>query len=204
MDRIKKEDYIPTEDDIVLTKKKTHGVQEIRIIMSDQERIVMVDVGQSYDRMKWGLCFVDMTCILYFVAMNEYENAYLNEEKLYNRMEETIQNFKNVCCLPAFKSIPLILFLNKMDQFKIKMDRKMNITDSFPDYDGECDEEKCFEYISHYFKDISQQMYSDRLIFVHGASATDRNKLIDIWDTIANSIILPAAIDNKLSNGYYI
>jgi len=90
--------------------------------------------------------------------------------------------------------MPIVLFLNKMDLFKIKMDNKINITDAFPDYDGECDEEKCFEYISHYFKDISQQMYSDRLIFNHGASAIDRNILIQIWDIIANSIILPAAM----------
>jgi len=102
LDRIKKEDYIPTEEDIVRIRKKTHGVQETRIIISDQERIVMVDVGQSYDRMKWGLCFVDMTCILYFVAMNEYENVYLNEERFYNRMEETIQYFSRVLLSSGF------------------------------------------------------------------------------------------------------
>jgi len=124
LDRIKKDDYVPTEEDIVFARKKTSGLQETRLEVGDGERLVIVDVGgQRSERRKWAMCFVDVTCLIYFAAISEYDMV-LSESIYTNRMDEAIKVFSDICNLMIFKHMPFILFLNKMDLFKQKKWKK--------------------------------------------------------------------------------
>lgn len=83
----------------------------------------MVDVGgQRSERKKWVHCFQDVTAILFVVAMNSYDMR-LYEDENVNRMHEAIQLFDEICNSKWFRSTALVLFLNKSDLFKEKIQK---------------------------------------------------------------------------------
>jgi len=67
IDRIMLDSYIPTEIDIIRSRKKTSGVQETMIPIASNEKLIVIDVGgQRSERRKWAMCFHDITCLIFF------------------------------------------------------------------------------------------------------------------------------------------
>lgn len=79
-------------------------------------------------------CFQDVTAVLFFVALSEYDTT-LYEDDETNRMHESLKLFDEICNSKWFSAVPIILFLNKSDIFEEKI-KKTNITVAFPDYTG--------------------------------------------------------------------
>ena len=79
-------------------------------------------------------CFQDVTAVLFFVALSEYDLT-LYEDEDTNRIHESLKLFDEICNSKWFANIPIILFLNKSDLFEEKI-RKVNIDVAFPDYKG--------------------------------------------------------------------
>jgi len=124
IDRIMQDDYVPTEEDIIRSRKKTSGVQENIVSLSKEEIITVIDVGgQRSERRKWAMCFNDITCLIFFVSLSEYDLA-LYEDSQTNRMLESLQLFKDICAFPYFANTPFIVFLNKYDLFEKKKWKK--------------------------------------------------------------------------------
>jgi len=74
--------------------------------------------------------------ILFVVAMNSYDMR-LYEDENVNRMHEAIQLFDEICNSKWFRSTALVLFLNKSDLFKEKIE-KVDLKVCFADYAGGC------------------------------------------------------------------
>jgi hypothetical protein len=73
VDEFAKVDYEPSIDDILHVRKKTTGVKEIAYDFKSY-RFRLVDVGgQRAERRKWLHCFDDVSAVLFFVALNEYD-----------------------------------------------------------------------------------------------------------------------------------
>jgi len=95
----------------------------------------MVDVGgQRSERRKWLNCFVDITAVIFLVAINEYDMV-LEEDNKTNRMEESLKLFTKLTGAQWFESTSFILFLNKSDLFKEKIELSP-LKDYFEDYDA--------------------------------------------------------------------
>jgi len=110
----------------------------------------IVDVGgQRSERKKWIHCFQDVTAVLFFVALSEYDLS-LYEDEETNRMHESLKLFDEICNSKWFSAIPIVLFLNKKDLFEDKI-KKVNITVAFPDYDGPQAFKEASEYIQDQF-----------------------------------------------------
>jgi len=183
IDRIISDDYIPSEEDIIRSRKKTSGVQENRIVLSEQEVITVIDVGgQRSERRKWAMCFNDITCLIFFVSLSEYDLV-LYEDKQTNRMLESLQLFKDICNFPYFTNVPFIIFLNKYDLFLEKMRLGKNISSAFPDYQGKCDPEESIEFIKGKFTEQNTNL--SRKLNFYETTAIDREKLIKIWDNVS-------------------
>jgi len=132
--RFSKRDYLPTQDDVIRAKLRTTGITEVTFNVGSTE-FTMVDVGgQRSERRKWLNCFVDITAVIFLVAINEYDMV-LEEDNKTNRMEESLKLFQKLTGAQWFESTSFILFLNKSDLFSEKIKNKP-LKEFFEDYDN--------------------------------------------------------------------
>jgi GTPase SAR1 family protein len=189
IDRIVQPEYIPSVEDLLRCRSKTTGIQELTLEI-EQNRFIIVDVGgQRSERKKWIHCFQDVTAVLFFVALSEYDLK-LYEDEETNRMHESLKLFDDICNSKWFINIPIILFLNKMDLFKEKI-RKVNITEAFPDYDGPQTFSEASEYIQNQF--ISVNDNPEKGVYPHITCATNTDNIKTVFVSV-KSIVLQAAI----------
>ena len=94
-----------------------------------------VDVGgQRTQRQKWHLCFSDVTAILFLASSSEYDE-YLREDGATNRLDESCKVFDTLINYKVLKNVEFILFLNKHDLLKEKI-QKININNYCRDFSG--------------------------------------------------------------------
>ena len=95
----------------------------------------MFDVGgqRSY-RKRWLFCFEEVTSILFCTALSEYDLT-LEEDGMTNRMIESLDLFDGICNNRLLRKKSMMLFLNKIDLFEIKI-LSSPLKCYFPDYNG--------------------------------------------------------------------
>ena len=95
----------------------------------------MVDVGgQKSERRKWIHCFEGVDAVMYLTAISEFDQ-FLSENESQNRLEESLNLFNTIIHYPWFLTSPIILFLNKTDLLKEKLEFS-NLADTWPDFTG--------------------------------------------------------------------
>ena len=114
LDRIMADDYLPNDTDILHCRTRTSGICELEFHVDDS-RFKMIDVGgQRSERRKWIHCFENVTAIIFFVALSEYDQT-LYEDHTANRMQESIMLFAetaNCQVLVFFSSLLIFLTFN--------------------------------------------------------------------------------------------
>ena len=120
--RISSANYVPTNDDILHARKATKSISEYSVLIHNIP-FKFVDVGgQRTQRQKWIRCFDSVTSILFFVASSEYDQV-LVEDKRTNRLIESLDIFNFIVNNRIFSDVSMILFLNKCDILKDKINR---------------------------------------------------------------------------------
>lgn len=133
----------------------------------------MFDVGgQRSERKKWIHCFEAVTSIIFCVALSEYDQVLL-EESGQNRMHESLVLFESVINSRWFLRTSVILFLNKIDVFKMKL-AKTPLEKFFPEYTGGPDINKAAKYILWRFTQTNRARLS---IYPHLTQATDTSNV---------------------------
>jgi len=185
VDRFAEENFVPTPTDILRVRARTTGIIETTFRVKDSN-FRMVDVGgQRSERKKWIHCFQDVTAIIYCSALNEYDMKLFEDEKV-NRMEESLELFQEICNSKWFTKTAMILFLNKYDLFKAKI-QKVDLKVLFDDYAGGCNEKNALEYIQSKF--VSMNRNGTKKIFVHTTCATDTEHVKVVFDAAKEIII---------------
>ena len=77
--------------------------------------------------------FNDLAGIMFFVAANEFDQT-LPEDGATNRLRESLALFETILTYPWFKSVPIVLILNKCDLLSEKIKAK-NIGDYFSNFE---------------------------------------------------------------------
>jgi GTPase SAR1 family protein len=190
LDRITKSDYTPTVDDLLRCRAKTTGIQELHLEISTHKFIIVDVGGQRSERKKWIHCFQDVTAVLFFVALSEYDLA-LYEDEDTNRMHESLKLFDEICNSKWFHAIPIVLFLNKKDLFEEKI-KKVNISIAFPDYEGKQEFKEASEYIQDQFIALNEN--PQKSIYPHITCATDTSNISTVFEAV-RSIVLVKAFD---------
>jgi len=193
IERILTQDYKPTIKDIIKSRTKTTGIQDI-VFEIDGYKFKLTDVGgQRSERKKWISCFQNLTAILFVVALSEYDQS-LTEDSGTNRMSESIKLFRGVVGNDALHHVAMILFLNKEDLFSEKI-KKSDLKKCFPDYTGpQGDKEAAFEYIKNQF--ISLNSNPNRKIYTQITVATDIDNIRHAMDSVKDIVI-----DHAISGG---
>ncbi|KAJ9096035.1 guanine nucleotide-binding protein subunit alpha [Naganishia friedmannii] len=179
--RIAAPEYVPMEADVLRARTKTTGITETRFNMG-QLSIHMFDVGgQRSERKKWIHCFEAVTSIIFCVALSEYDQVLL-EESGQNRMQESLILFESVINSRWFLRSSVILFLNKIDVFKMKLS-KTPLDRYFPEYTGGADINKAAKYILWRFTQTNRARLS---IYPHLTQATDTSNVRQIMQDQAH------------------
>lgn len=76
--------------------------------------------GQRPERLKWIQCFDNVTSVIFCVSLIEYDQLLL-EHEAQNRLGESIALFESIVNSIWFRRTSVILFLNKIDAFRIKL-----------------------------------------------------------------------------------
>ena len=127
----------------------------------------------------------DVQFIMFFTAISEYDQV-LKEDGHTNLLKESVIHFNTILNHQCFKHIPVILFLNKMDLFKEKINSgRSPVQNYFPDCpynDHESNHESTnYDMAVEYFKQLflDQNPNPDvRHIYSHITCATDTQNIL--------------------------
>ncbi|KAF0271526.1 hypothetical protein FOG51_02907 [Hanseniaspora uvarum] len=178
-------DYQATDMDILKGRVKTSGITETKFQINDREFKVLDAGGQRSERRKWIHCFEGITCVLFVVAVSEYDQNLFEDEKV-NRMHESLLLFDKLCNSQWFANTPFIIFFNKIDKFQDKIGRSP-IRKHFPEYKGATnDVDQGLKYFESLFASINR---SNRPIYMHRTCATDTKSMKFILNAVTDLII---------------
>ncbi|KAI9228044.1 MAG: putative Gpa2-guanine nucleotide-binding protein alpha-2 subunit [Piptocephalis tieghemiana] len=186
LDRLFSPEYIPTDQDILRCRVKTTGITET-LFHVGALTYRMFDVGgQRSERKKWIHCFEDVTALLFLVAISGYDQV-LVEDHDTNQMHEALMLFDSICNSQWFLNTSVILFLNKLDLFKIKV-ASSPVQRYFPDYKGAPgDVTQASNYFKKRFESLNRS--PEKTVYTHFTYATDTNHIRHIMNSV-NDIIL--------------
>ncbi|KAJ3155643.1 Guanine nucleotide-binding protein alpha-2 subunit [Geranomyces variabilis] len=191
--RIGADEYCPSVQDVLRARVKTTGITETRFNMG-QLSIHMFDVGgQRSERRKWIHCFEAVTSIIFCVALSEYDQVLL-EESQQNRMAESLILFESVINSRWFLRTSIILFLNKIDLFKIKLTRNP-LEKYFPEYRGGPDVNKAAKFILWRFTQTNRARLN---IYPHLTQATDTSNIRLVFAAVKVTILQNALKDSGI------
>uniref|UniRef100_A0A8C8X6W7 G protein subunit alpha 13 n=1 Tax=Panthera leo TaxID=9689 RepID=A0A8C8X6W7_PANLE len=135
LDKLGEADYIPSQQDILLARRPTKGIHEYDFEIKNVP-FKMVDVGgQRSERKRWFECFDSVTSILFLVSSSEFDQV-LMEDRLTNRLTESLNIFETIVNNRVFSNVSIILFLNKTDLLEEKV-RIVSIKDYFLEFEGD-------------------------------------------------------------------
>jgi hypothetical protein len=188
LNRLAREDYVPTEDDVLRLRKKTTGIIETKFDAGSLG-FHMVDVGgQRNERKKWIHCFEDVQLIIFITSLVEYD-CVLEEDETTNRMRESLNLFNDVINNRWFINTPIILFLNKKDLFAEKI-RRVNLDVCFKGYRGKQDYAEAVDYIRTRFVGCNKSKSPERqIIYTHETCATDTSNARVVFKAV-NEILI--------------
>jgi len=186
LNRMIQPDFIPNTDDVLRTRVKTTGIVEIGFDYRDLN-FKMFDVGgQRSERKKWIHCFENVTAIIFCVALSAYDLVLAEDEEM-NRMHESQRLFESICNNRWFIDTSIILFLNKIDLFKQKIEYSP-LSLCFPDYDGPNRYEEASKYIQMQFEDLNKRK-DKKEVYSHLTCATDTNNVEFVFNAVTDVII---------------
>ncbi|KAG5436866.1 hypothetical protein PCANB_001619 [Pneumocystis canis] len=180
--------YIPTDQDILRCRLKTTGITETCFKVSGLI-YRMIDVGgQRSERRKWIHCFENVTAVLFLVAISGYDQC-LIEDNGSNQMQEALVLFDSICNSQWFINTSIILFLNKIDLFKVKLHVSL-ISNYFPDFNNDNQNDYRASCLFFRKKFLELNRNHQKTIYTHFTNATDttllKNVMISVSDIIFN------------------
>jgi len=188
VDNLARPEYIPDYEDILHVRSRTSGIIQEDFKINGQ-LFKMFDVGgQQNERRKWIECFDAVSSLLWVCAMSSYDQT-LFEDNVTNRVHESLNLFQETVNRECFEDIPIILFLNKLDIFEVKI-TKVPLTVCFPEYTGD----NSFDSAVAHFKEQFQRRLnsSEQKIYYHVTCATNSDQMLLVFKTVKDIVIRQA------------
>jgi len=184
IEAIAKPDFLPSTQDILRARVRTTGIVESDFVI-DNNRFRMYDVGgQRNERKKWIHCFQDVTAVIFVAAISAY-NQVLFEDENVNRLEEALNLFENICNSRWFRDTSIILFLNKSDLFREKI-QVVPLTVAFPEYSGPQTYDAGTAFLEQEF--LKRNHYK-KPIYCHVTCATDTRTMSVVFNGVKDIVV---------------
>jgi len=140
--RITSKDYIPSNDDVL---RAPVPVLTDTYIPLGQLSLRLCHVSQRSQRKKWIHYFESVTSIIFCASLADY-NRCRYEQIQIPLLTESLVLFESVINLRWFLRTSIILFLTRINEFKVKLPR-FPLENYFPEYTGGADVNKGAKYI---------------------------------------------------------
>jgi len=184
IDRFMSPSYIPTQADVLRARVRSTGIEEAEFRFEDMS-FRMVDVGgQRSERRKWIHCFDQVTAVIFCVALSEFDQT-LREDDTQNRMKESLLLFDEINNSHWFRDTTFILFLNKTDLFRDKI-QKTDLKVAFPNYIGGCNFEASTAFIKARFLEQNQ---SPHVIYTHFTCAISTENIEFVFKAVRETVL---------------
>lgn len=201
--QIEDPDYLPNDQDILRCRVLTSGIFETKFVV-DRVHFYMFDVGgQRIERRKWIQCFNDVTAIIFVVACSSF-NMVIREDLYTNRLRESLDLFEQIWNNRWLRTVSIILFLNKQDILREKVDNGKRVEDYFPEFTSyrppEIDHSKepkdaspTFLKARYFFRDqflrVSNKTHDGRhFCYPHFTTAVDTENIRRVFDSCRDII----------------
>merc|ERR1712129_3710 len=104
-----------------------------------------------------------------------------------NAMHETLVLWDEILNSRFFPLTSMILFLNKCDLFRVKVeDKKKDLKVCFAEYAGDNSYEDGIDYIKKQFMKMNKQPHDRRIIYTHVTCATDKKNVERVFNDVQN------------------
>jgi len=184
-ERFASETFQPTPEDILRAKMKTTGVSEITFEINNIEFIVVDVGGQRSERRKWIHCFDDVNVVIFLAALDEYDTK-LDEDRTVNRMEESLQLFKDITSCMGLRPDSWILFLNKSDLFESKI-KQVPLSNYFP---ISAEKGSNYEAGCKYIQKLYEKNFRGKKFFTFVTCGLDTNNCKKVFDIVRETAII--------------
>lgn len=142
VDEIRNVNYIPNNDDILQSRRRTSDIQKLEFQVklpiksggpSIQQTFCMFDVGgQRGERRKWIQVFDGVSAVMFLIDSSSFDA--IDEENGKNKLKETINLFYEVWTTRFLLNSNFVLLFNKQDILREKIERGIKLEDHFPEF----------------------------------------------------------------------
>ncbi|KAI0342325.1 G-alpha-domain-containing protein [Trametopsis cervina] len=208
LERIASARYVPTDDDVLRARLKTLGVSEYRFQVKDEyagfgsstREWRVYDVGGHRSLVAaWAPFFDDMDAILFLAPISCFDQV-LEEDPMVNRLEDSILLWKSIVSNPLLAKTNLVLFLNKIDILKTKLNAGIEFGRYIVSYGSRPND---YDNAAAYLKRKFQQIHKEnsrvpRTFYCHFTTVTDPKATSMILADVQDTIIRKQLQDSKL------
>lgn len=192
LERYSAEDFLPTNEDMLRARQRTTGMQSTTFDIESYEW-TLVDVGgQKPERAKWEAILDDgFHAVIFFAALDEYNMA-SSEEAGKTKMQVALEAFGEACKSEKIHNLTILLFLNKSDLFKKKIENTKDyesFTKTFPEYQGGQDIDKATEYITKLFSSHVTDRENEDL-HIHVTCALDTDAMDKVFSAVKETLFM--------------
>ncbi|KAJ6557511.1 G-alpha-domain-containing protein [Mycena capillaripes] len=195
--RITSRTYVPSDNDVVRARLRTLGVQEWKLTLETNDAFgsewVIYDVGGSRSMRQAWLPYFDMVNAIIFLAPVSCFDERLAEDPSVNRLEDTMLLWNTIVTSPLLKKTTLIIFLNKCDLLKRKLQSGVRVNKylvSFGNRENEVG--VVVKYVKEKLKDMCRADTSQsehRSLYTYATSVTDTQATAATLNIVRDSII---------------
>jgi guanine nucleotide-binding protein subunit alpha len=191
--RISARNYLPTTDDILHARIQTMGVAEHIFDMNMHGKTVtwhLFDVGGARgQRHSWVPFFDDANAIIFVSPISAFDQ-YLEEDPRTNRIDDSLQLFTQICSNQLLKKVHLVLFLNKTDILRKKLEQGLPVSKYILSYGDRANEyESVVQYFRAHFLQVHRRNNENRrVLYTHLTNVTDTKATQSIIGNVRDSI----------------
>jgi len=206
LERVTSPRYVPTDEDILRARLKTLGVTEYRFAIKEgtlggtTRDWRVFDVGGHRSlRAAWAPYFDDMNAILFLAPISCFDQM-LEEDPTVNRLEDSVLLWKTIVSNPLLAKTSIVLFLNKVDIFKAKLEAGIKLSKFILSYG---DRSNDFESTSTYLKRKFAQIHKDRspeprMFYCHFTTVTDTKSTQHILTDVQDTVVVQSLKESSL------
>jgi len=168
------------------SRAKTTGITETEFVQEELTKYRLIEVGQQSERKRWIHCFQDVAAVFFCVALDEYDLK-SHEDETASRIQDSLKFFDEICNGKWFLNVSIVLFFTKSDLFREKIE-KLDLKESFPEYDGGLDFEKGTTFIQQKFKSLNHN-HGQKQIYSYMSCYTDTKNLKYVFDAVREIVV---------------
>lgn len=189
LDRIFSEEFIPNNDDILRAIQRTSGVATTTF-RRDKYDWELHDVGgQVNERRKWPEILQNkkVMAFLFCVSLGDIDATSSTASGNKPMFQDSIELFDEMLSKDYIKDMTVILFLNKTDVFKKRLNMETLDLKKISDYTGQNDYEDGIKYFHQLFAGIAHK--HEKEVTIHDTCALDTSQARVVMESISRDII---------------